>query len=324
MRRILIIRSGALGDSIVTLPAILALRKRWPDSHIEVIGSSPLLQLVNRTCYADRVVSIEQREFSNFFTRGGKLPVDWIYYFKSFDLVVCFIRDAVLLENIRRAGSKNVIGATLLPGEEENKHAVDCFLDVIKPLGIAGDGAPQIFLNKDDRDFASRFWKKCGFGSSAVVSIHPGSGSAKKMWPLQRFREIAEWLVSIGVKVLVPCGEADEVVTAKMIEGFSSEMAVIKGSSLLELAAVFERCRFFFGNDSGLSHLASAVGIPAICIFGPTDPNIWAPRGKVTVIRKKVPCSPCAREKMSSCNNQMCLNVVEAEDVRERIEEILG
>jgi len=323
MRRILIIRSGALGDSIVTLPAILAIRKRWPDSHIEVIGSSPLLQLVNRRYYADRVVSIEEREFSNFFIRCGKLPNVWIDYFKSFDLVVCFMRDSVLLENIRRSGAKNVMGTTLLPGEEENKHAVDCLLDVIKPLGIAGDGAPRIFLNKDDRDFASRFWKKCGFGSSAVAAIHPGSGSEKKMWPVGRFREIAEWMVSIGVKVLVPCGEADEEVTAKMAEWFSSEIAVIKGSSLLELAAIFERCRFFLGNDSGLSHLASAVGIPAICIFGPTDPGIWAPRGKVTVIRKNVPCSPCSREEMLSCKNQICLNMVEVKDVRERIEEIL-
>ncbi len=323
MKGILIIRSGALGDSIVTLPAILAVRKRWPDSHIEVIGSSPLLQLVNRPCYADRVVSIEERGFSNFFTRGGKLLNDWIDYFKSFDLVVCFIRDAVLLENIRRAGSRNVIGATFLPGEEENKHAIDCLLDVIKPLGIAGDGAPRIFLNKDDRDFASGFWKKCEFGSCPVVAVHPGSGSEKKMWGLERFREIARWLVSIGLKVLVPCGEADEEVTAKMAEWFSSEIAVIRGASLLELAAILEGCRFFLGNDSGLSHLASAVGIPAICIFGPTDPGIWAPRGEVTVIRKKVPCSPCLREEMLSCNKQICLSVVEAEDVRERIEEIL-
>ncbi len=323
MRRILIIRSGALGDSIVTLPAILAIRKRWPDSHIEVIGSSPLLQLVNRSCYADRVVRIEEKGFSNFFTRGGKLPADWIDYFKSFDLVVCFIRDAVLLENIRRAGSKNVMGATFLPGEEENKHAVDCLLDVIKPLGIAGDGTPRIFPNKDDRDFASAFWKKCEFGSCPVVAIHPGSGSEKKMWPVGRFREIAKWMVSIGLKVLIPWGEADEEITAKMVEGFSSGISVIREDNLLALGAVLEQCHFFLGNDSGLSHLTSAVGIPAICIFGPTDPAIWAPRGKVTVIRKNVPCSPCSRKKISSCKNQMCLSTVEVKDVRERIGEIL-
>ncbi len=321
MRGILVIRSGALGDSIVTLPAIRALRERWPDSHIEVIGRFSLLQLVNRTCYADRVVSIEEGGFSSFFSRCGKLPTDWIDYFKSFDLVVCFIRDAVLLENIRRAGPKNVMRATFLPGEEENKHAVDCLLDVIKPLEIASDGVPRIFLDKDDRDFASGFWKKCEFGSCPVVVVHPGSGSRKKMWPVGRFREIARWLVSVGIRVLIPCGEADEEVTEKMVEGFSSGITVIREDNLLALGAVLEQCHFFLGNDSGLSHLAAASGTTTFCIFGPTDPNVWAPRGKVTIFRKELPCSPCSREEMFSCESQMCLDRTESEDVIMQIEE---
>ena len=323
MRRILVIRSGALGDSVVTLPAIGALRERWPGSHIEVIGTSPLLQLVDKRYYADRILSIEERGFSRFFARSGKLPTGWTDYFKRFDLVVCFVRDALLLENIRRSGARNVVGASLLPGEEENKHAVDCLLDVIKPLRIPGDGVPRVFPNEDDRHFASVFWEKRGFGSNSVVAIHPGSGSEKKMWPVERFGEIAKWLVSIGMKVVIPSGEADEEVIEEMVEGFSSELAVAAGFNLLQLAAIFERCRFFVGNDSGLSHLASAAGVPVICIFGPTNPVAWAPRGKVTVVRTEVSCSPCSREKMSSCTDQICLSMVGVEAVRKAAEEVL-
>lgn len=319
VERILVIRSGALGDSVVTLPAIGALRRKWPSSHIEVIGSPSLIELVRGRYYADRVVRIDESGFANFFTRSGVLPDIWTNYLKNFDLVVCFIRDDCLLENIKKAGAENVIS---MPSRDENRvHMVDRLLKVLEPLEIAGDTVPRIFFTSGDRLFASRFWERHELLSSIVIAIHPGSGSKRKNWPVERFREVARSLLSTHrAKILVPCGEADEEVSKEMVEGFlSSDMIVVRDCSLTELGAVFEKCECFIGNDSGLSHLAAASGTSTICIFGPTDHRVWSPKGKVIIVRKEVPCSPCSREEMLSCESQMCLDGIKSEEVVERI-----
>ncbi len=91
---------------------------------------------------------------------------------------------------------------------------------------------------------------------------------------------------------------------------------LLKGLSLLELASVIERARFFVGNDSGTSHMAAALGVPTVAIFGPTDPTIWSPRGKkVVVVWNGFECSPCSKERLSECQNTECLKKVEVEDV---------
>jgi ADP-heptose:LPS heptosyltransferase len=91
---------------------------------------------------------------------------------------------------------------------------------------------------------------------------------------------------------------------------------LIKGLSLIGLASVIEGCRLFIGNDSGITHLAAALGVPTVAIFGPTDPKRWAPRGKhVAVVRGDLSCAPCSREKFLQCQEVECLNTVEVGDV---------
>jgi ADP-heptose:LPS heptosyltransferase len=81
-----------------------------------------------------------------------------------------------------------------------------------------------------------------------------------------------------------------------------------KGLTLLQLASVMEGCRFFVGNDSGVSHMAAALGLPTVVIFGPTDQNAWSPRGEKTfVVQREVPCSPCPQERFFQCKDFECL-----------------
>ena len=92
--------------------------------------------------------------------------------------------------------------------------------------------------------------------------------------------------------------------------------------SLNELAAVLRKCDLYVGNDSGVTHLAAAVGIPVVALFGPTDPRVWGPRGdKVLTVYKGLECSPCSREKMRGCKNQRCMEEISVEEVYRRIKE---
>jgi len=96
----------------------------------------------------------------------------------------------------------------------------------------------------------------------------------------------------------------------------SSDLILSRGLSLVQLASVLEGCRLFIGNDSGISHMAAALGLPTLAIFGPTDHRVWSPRGeKVEVVRIGLPCSPCPEERFFLCKDIQCLHQIEIADV---------
>jgi ADP-heptose:LPS heptosyltransferase len=115
-----------------------------------------------------------------------------------------------------------------------------------------------------------------------VAAIHPGSGSEKKNWPVAKFAALARWFVDeLAMQLVVVHGEADERAATGLIERLESRaVTVAHGLKLPELAAVLERCGLFVGNDSGITHIAAAVGAPTIALFGPASTPVWAPTGE--------------------------------------------
>jgi ADP-heptose:LPS heptosyltransferase len=125
-------------------------------------------------------------------------------------------------------------------------------------------------------------------GRDPVVAVHPGSGSEKKNWPVEKFAALARWMVDeLAVQLIVVQGEADERVVVKLTELLEDrKFALARGLKLVELAAVLERCALFLGNDSGITHLTAAAGAPVVAVFGQASPAIWEPRGEhVRVVR---------------------------------------
>jgi ADP-heptose:LPS heptosyltransferase len=142
---------------------------------------------------------------------------------------------------------------------------------------------------------------------------------------LERFLTLARILQDrFGSKVLILFGPAEGLEVERVFERMDPQVYIqVKGLSLLELASVMGGCRLFIGNDSGISHMASALGIPTIAIFGPSDPIVWSPRGeKVWVIRKGIPCSPCNQERILQCTEIECLRGIGVEEVLKGLERV--
>lgn len=269
-----------------------------------------------------------------------------IDYLKDFDLVVSYLNndDHVFAENIRKIGVRNVITYDPLPINDRrscksdislysiNKtHIADHLLKPIISLGMDERDivrSPWIYVSEDKRAFASDFFSKIGLnGNEKIVAIHPGSGGKEKNWPVQRFREIADYLIdNNGIKLLVISGPADEAVISALLKDIDMKsINVLENIPLPSLAAILERVSCFIGNDSGISHIAAAVGAPSVMIFGPTDPDIWAPRGNnVNVVQTAYPCSPCKAGKMRDCEDQKCLETVEVAMIIKQIRYLLG
>jgi ADP-heptose:LPS heptosyltransferase len=172
-----------------------------------------------------------------------------------------------------------------------------------------------------DREWGKDFWMGRGLSPeerSRVIILHPGSGSRKKIWPLRHFLDLFRHLqTQLKGKFLIVLGPAEGPEVERAFEEMTSPHLILaRGLSLVQLASVMEGCRLFIGNDSGISHMAVALGLPTIAIFGPTDPRVWSPRGeKVEVVRRGIPCSPCAEERFFLCKDFECLSRIEVGDV---------
>jgi ADP-heptose:LPS heptosyltransferase len=131
---------------------------------------------------------------------------------------------------------------------------------------------------------------------------------------------IARITVHLGFKIILLIGPAEREYLGSGLELMRSSNPVwAENLSLIHVASLLERCQCYIGADSGITHLAAAVGIPTIALFGPTDPRIWGPRGeKVAILRKNVSCSPCAPEDLERCDHRRCLDLIPVEEVMEK------
>ena len=245
--RRLIIRPGGIGDCILSLPAIELLRTErtevWVPSSV-----LPLIRMAKARAIASTGIDL-------LGLPGIQPAPDLMAKLGSFDSIVSWY-------GANRAEFREQVGALglpfqfleALPRPETKIHAADFFL---RQAGGEGRAVPRIDCERSER------------GDYAV--IHPFSGSARKNWPLERFRELADQL---PMPVRWCAGPEETLEDA------------VRFDNLYELAGWLASARVYIGNDSGITHLAAAAGARVVAIFGPTDPTVWAPRGeRVSVIQ---------------------------------------
>jgi heptosyltransferase-2 len=291
MRRILVIRSGALGDFVLTLPAIRALREAAPRAHVEVVGRTATLEIARGRYYADAIRSIDRADFAPLFAPEGEASPEVVAYLTGFDLILSYLpdRDEVFRQNLERIGVRRLACGDPVPAPDEVRHIVDRLAEPVEAAGIpVKDRTPRVFPNEEDGKEAEAFLKGRGISESdPFVVIHPGSGGARKCWPAERFARVADEVRrTTGARVVVPQGPADEQVVAQMVSEMAVAPVVARGLPLPVLAGALARCRAYLGNDSGVTHLGAASGAPVVALFGPTDPRVWGPRGgRVRVVQ---------------------------------------
>ena len=275
--RILVIRGGAIGDFILTLPAIQLLRENFPAAHIEILGYQHIVSLAEGRHYAATTRSIEYGAMAGFFIPHSELAPDLVEYFASFQQIVSYLfdPDGHFEANLRRAGAKNILRA--FARIDDSEHAARQLARPLQSLALfIEEHAATIHLTAEDHAFAARFLAECD--ERPLIALHPGSGSPRKNWPLEKWSEFGRALLDRAPQILLIGGEADEErVAALCAEWKTAPILVARHLALPHLAAILARCRLFVGHDSGISHLAAAVGTPSLLLFGPTDPAVWAP-----------------------------------------------
>ncbi|MBI3327072.1 MAG: glycosyltransferase family 9 protein [Nitrospinae bacterium] len=291
-QHILLIRAGALGDCLLMLPTLAALRARFPQACIDVLGYPLRWAWVLGRGLVDHAHAIERPGMHLLFCEGAEVPATLKAFLGAYDVILSYRPDpqGVFATHLRRLGAGLVLSQAPFPPPPPPKvHVADFALQLVAALDAPPPQTPPCLeLRAEERASVHPFFAAHGSDPmrDRIVVLHPGSGSEAKRWPVARFAAVARELASHErVRIVIILGYAERAMATMLLPLLQPVHPLVALDwPLLPTAALIAHAAVFLGNDSGLTHLAAALGRPTVAIFGPTDPEIWGPRGKAVTI----------------------------------------
>ncbi|MCM8799574.1 MAG: lipopolysaccharide heptosyltransferase II [Candidatus Omnitrophica bacterium] len=338
-KRILIVRTDRIGDVVLSTPVIKTLRENFPSSFIAMMVSPQTKELIEGNPYLDEVIVYDkEKEHKSWFS---SMRFSFKLKKKRFDLaIILHPTNRVHLVSFfaripKRVGYNRKLGFLLTDKlthtkQFGEKHESEYNLDILRHLGIK-----KIFkelyvpIKKEAEDSVIDLFKKEGITEKdRILAIHPSATCPSKIWPAERFAQVADRLIKkYNFKVFIVAGAKDKEIAKNVLENMKYKAVDLSGAlSLSELASLLKRCKLFISNDSGPVHISSALGTPVISIFGRNQlglsPLRWGPLGKYDrVIHKEVGCIECLAH---NCQRGfLCLKAITVDDVLNIAEEIL-
>ena len=315
-RKICVLFPGALGDFICLVPTL------------EVLAEAGEVHVYARREFADLVPegvivrSLEHSAIRKLFTPGAEPEDEAQRFFSDYSVIYSWL-GSQQADFVRRITEASFGRAQVYPFRPARTrvHQVDHYLSC-----LGTDGMPQrqpvIQLRAETIGWRADFWTKQKLNGHPVLALGAGSGAREKNWPEEFFvRVVNWWRTATGGDVVLPVGPVEQ--ERGGIQSLSRHCITIPNLDLAQVAALLAASDLYLGNDSGVSHLAGAVGIRTAVLFGPSDIEQWAPRGpRVTVLRHHVPCAPCEIPTMKNCSHRSCLTALSPDEVMQRLAQL--
>ncbi len=278
---------GAIGDFVLTLPAVAWLQARLRPERMELWVARGNLPLARSLGYVDSAEALQDTGIESYPPRQ-----ECLRRMRTFDRIISWwgSGNPQFVDRIR-ATHPRVDFLRALP-RRSGLHMIEFRRDQLNSLFGSTPGfssTPRIQWTRDEDRFAERFW--AARPGDSAVAVHAGASGPRKRWPARHFAELGRNLCrDPNCRLLLLEGPLDgetvKEVRAALAED-SARWETVGIENLSRLAAVLSRCRLYIGNDSGITHLAAALGIRTIALFLDTDPRVWAPRGpRVQLLRR--------------------------------------
>jgi len=283
---VVVIHTGAIGDLVQAFPALRAVRETWAEAHVTLVGRPERAALALAARLADACVDIETSGLWPLLADGGEARHEAAALFRDADLVLDFFSKGRLTERLAETGRARVVSVDPLPPRQWRDTAASFFLGRVREELDLADAPSEPQMSVAETALGKAREALAGAGvRGRFAAIHPGSGSERKNWHVDRFARLARRLAAEGglaVAWLLGPAEAERGLRPPGGPG----QVVLCRRPLGEVAAVLALAHLYVGNDSGITQVAAAVRgdggrpTPVAALFGPTDPAVWAPRGR--------------------------------------------
>ena len=339
--KVLIVKLSALGDVVQALPVAMAIRRQVPSAELHWLVEEPSAELLAGHPALDQVlVSPRHRLFHQdcnalsvvgaFVRRLRATRYDAVLDLQGLMKSAIFVALCRGGRKIGFRGGKEPAAAWPLTERlapyDPDRHALERYLDLLEPLGLMRPAWPEFGLEPPAELQAEvRRVLLAEMGGGPLVVLHPVAKWESKLWPAGHWVELARGLSAAGARVVLSGSRADRPVTRAIAAGAGREGEVrdLAGrTSLPGLAALLVQARLLVSTDTGVMHLAAALGVPVVALFGPTAPWRTGPYGGGhVVLRRGLECSPCFRRR---CEDPRCLSGLAPEVVMEAVREVLA
>ncbi|MBP7936668.1 MAG: glycosyltransferase family 9 protein [Phycisphaerae bacterium] len=297
---ILVFHQGAIGDFLLTLPVIQAAREAAGAARVEVVASASSARVAAGRSVVDTWTSPEQVGLHTLFGEGSDLDEGLVRRLEQASLVLSFLGGPAEASHHRLCAATpgRVVSVDPRPNQETlaaGRHITAQWVAAVRAQALAIGSAKPTFIRMEKTPAGSSpdspVIGDTGESSAARVVIHPGSGGRGKCWPVERFMVMADEMDGVAIAWMLgpaECEAGDDRFAGLRDRIQRRGEKLIIEADLLVAAREIAEADLFAGNDSGMTHLAAALGVRTLAVFTTTDPRVWRPLGDhVTVLASR-------------------------------------
>ncbi len=345
-KSILVYNTFGIGDVVFSTPVVKALRKRYPCAKITFVCNERVYHVLKRNPFIDNVIKYEKDYYRTLArtkkTKYIKKVIKLLMSIKALkaDLMVdlslnyqaslvCMLLGIPYRIGFNYRNRGRFLNAKVDLEGFDKKHVVYYYLEIIKLIGIECDNCyPEIFTSPEEDEWAENFFKEKGFDGKLLVGMAPGGGmswgdNAKyRRWPAENFAKVADSISNRTGATIILVGESKEAaICAEVERNMKGKVINVCGTTGVgQFMSIVKKCALLICNEGGPLHVAVALNVPTVSIFGPVDENVYGPFGKDRdahmIIAERQICKPCySRFRHKDCDNVICLKNLDAAKV---------
>jgi len=302
-RTIFVVHPGGLGDVLLARPALRVVQAAFPSHQLGLVAGAEVGRLLHACGEVAAAFPLESGALAGLLAGPAWVAStlrDWLV---RCDLAVCWMADpeSRLSSTLQGLGVSRVIVRSPASSAGVGMHQEDRFLETVRDIVTAERVEQRLQLPDHLR----------ARGRARLAMIHPGSGSPRKCVAPALLAALVARLQAIEVVPVLIGGPADDGMVADVVDACARPPVIVRDQDLLAVAGQMAHADLFVGHDSGLTHLATALQVPTVALFGPTDPRRWAPRGPHVTVLTGEPCGCDGWSAVQVCSDQSCLRIPE-------------
>ena len=328
VRKVLVVRLRSIGDTVLSTPSLIALRRFLPDAQIDILLEDWVASVLDGFEAVDNVLSVSKHT-------KHRIKIARELRKEKYDVAFNLHGGTTATFLIRASGAKHRVGyksyqysflynhllaSTQDFWHKEKTHSAEQQLALLGFVGIPVKDKPKTHLTvKED-------FKPQNADKARIALLHPLAAFDTKQWATQNFARVAEFLFDKGFQIVAVATKKEREVLENLERISKVSIKTFDNLSLPEIASLASKADVFIGNDSGIAHIASAVKTPTVVIFGSSNREHWRPWTDAPneIVYEEMPCQPCAGYTCKKFDEPKCILSVEVESVKKAIDRVLS